>query len=144
MPMSMPVGIPLVKATSDIGFTINEVSADKAYSAKDNFNIVHELGGVAYIPFRGNATGKSDRTKGSRGKIWRRMFHYFQLNQEEFAQHYHKRSNVETTFFMIKAKFNDVLKSKTRTAQINELLLKVLCHNIVVVNNEIRGQGINV
>ena len=69
------------------------------------------------------------------------MFHYFQLNRDEFLEHYHKRSNVETTFFMIKAKFNDVLKSKTRAAQINEMLLKILCHNVVVVNNEIRAMS---
>lgn len=48
------------------------------------------------------------------------------------------RSNVESTFFMLKAKFSDLIRSKTETAQINELLLKVLCHNIVVVNNEVR------
>lgn len=43
---------------------------------------------------------------------------------------YHKRSNLETTFHMIKAKFGDKLRSKTRTAQVNEALCKVLCHNI--------------
>lgn len=31
---------------------------------------------------------------------------------------------------MIKTKFGDALRSKTRTAQINEALCKVLCHNI--------------
>ena len=45
-------------------------------------------------------------------------------------QSYHKRSNVETTFHMIKSKFGDSLRSKTKTAQINEALCKVLCHNI--------------
>ena len=43
---------------------------------------------------------------------------------------YHKRSNVETTFMMIKAKFGDSLRSQTERAQINEALCKVLCHNI--------------
>ena len=43
---------------------------------------------------------------------------------------YHKRSNVESTFSMIKAKFGDALRSKTETAQINEALCKVLCHNL--------------
>lgn len=43
---------------------------------------------------------------------------------------YHKRSNVETTFSMIKAKFGDSLRSKTETAQINEALCMVLCHNL--------------
>jgi transposase len=47
--------------------------------------------------------------------------------------HYHKRSNVETTFHMIKSKFGQRLRSKTMTAKINEALCKVLCHNLCVV-----------
>ena len=58
------------------------------------------------------------------------------LNREEFMQHYHLRSNVETTFSMIKAKFSEMIKSKTKTAQTNELLLKILCHNLVVLVEE--------
>lgn len=34
---------------------------------------------------------------------------------------------------MIKAKFGERLRSKTETAQINEALCKVLCHNLCVV-----------
>ena len=51
-------------------------------------------------------------------------------NQERFRQNYHKRSNVESTLHMIKSKFGNTLRSKTRTAQINEALCKILCHNI--------------
>jgi transposase len=54
-------------------------------------------------------------------------------HREEFLSHYHKRSNVETTFHMIKSKFGQRLRSKTMTAQINEALCKVLCHNLCVV-----------
>ena len=39
------------------------------------------------------------------------MFHYFQFRRDEFLAHYHKRSNVESTFSMIKAKFGDHLRS---------------------------------
>jgi hypothetical protein len=35
---------------------------------------------------------------------------------------------------MIKAKFGGTLRSKTRTAQINEALCKILAHNICVLN----------
>ncbi len=45
-------------------------------------------------------------------------------------EHYHKRSNVETTFHMIESKFGIALRSKSKTAQINEALCKVLSHNI--------------
>jgi transposase len=68
--------------------------------------------------------------------LWSKMYHYFAYNQEEFMAHYHKRSNVETTFSMIKRKFGSALKSKTETAQVNEVLLKILCHNICVVIQE--------
>ena len=63
-------------------------------------------------------------------------------NREEFLQHYHKRSNVETTFHMIKSKFGDSIRSKTETAQVNEVLLKILCHNICVVIQEMNELGI--
>lgn len=64
------------------------------------------------------------------------MYNYFMLNRDEFLQHYHLKSNVETTFSMIKAKFSETIKSKTKTAQANELLLKILCHNLVVLVEE--------
>jgi hypothetical protein len=34
---------------------------------------------------------------------------------------------------MIKSNFGERLKSKTETAQVNEALCKVLCHNLCVV-----------
>jgi hypothetical protein len=43
---------------------------------------------------------------------------------------------------MIKTKFRDDIKSKKPTAQINELLVKVLCHNICVVIQEINELGV--
>ncbi|MCK4416500.1 MAG: hypothetical protein KAU84_05030 [Thermoplasmatales archaeon] len=39
------------------------------------------------------------------GALWRKTFHYFQLHKEEFMDHYHKRSNAETVFAMMKRKF---------------------------------------
>ena len=58
------------------------------------------------------------------------MFHLFQLNRDEFVAHYHKRSNVKTTFSTIKAKFRDHVRSKSDAAMIDEVLCKIICHNI--------------
>lgn len=129
---------PLANATKANGFGIEEMTADMAYSSRDNLSLIEDFGGTAFIPFKKDTTG---RPKG-KSHTWRKMFHYFKFNQEEFMQHYHARSNVESTFNMIKAKFNDLLKSKTFTAQKNELLLKVLCHNIVCVIHETNELGI--
>lgn len=62
--------------------------------------------------------------------MWAKAFHLFMYQREEFSAHYHKRSNVETTFSMIKAKFGGRIRSKTTVAQTNEILCKVLCHNL--------------
>jgi transposase len=76
-----------------------------------NLYLADAIGATAYIPFRSTATGKS---RGS--AVWYKMYHYFMLNREEFMEHYHQRSNVETTFMMVKAKFGDKLKSKNWTS----------------------------
>lgn len=65
--------------------------------------------------------------------MWRR---------EDFLVHYHKRSMVESTFSMLKAKFGETLRSKGDVAQINELLCKVLCHNICCVIQSMYELGI--
>ena len=64
------------------------------------------------------------------------MWHYFNLRRDDFAAHYHKRSNVESTFSMMKRKFGDSLRSRTDVAMVNEALCKVLCHNLVVLIHE--------
>ena len=60
------------------------------------------------------------------------MFHYFAMNREEYLTHYHERSNVESAFSMIKRKFGDSLRAKTDTAMRNEVLAKIVCHNLCV------------
>ena len=43
---------------------------------------------------------------------------------------------------MIKSKFSGAIRSKNKIAQINELLIKVLAHNICVVIQEINELGV--
>jgi transposase len=58
------------------------------------------------------------------------MYYCFMYNRLNFMEHYHMRSNAESAFSMIKGNFGDALRSKFDTGQINEVLRKVLCHNI--------------
>jgi transposase len=127
---------PLIRKTAQ-GFAIDEVTADLAYSSRVNLQAVENVGGKAYIPFKKNATGKAGGST-----IWRKMYHYFQLNREEFLDHYHKRSNIEATNAAIKRKFGETLKSKNPTAQVNELLAKIIAYNLTVVIHEMYENGI--
>jgi hypothetical protein len=123
-----PVLPPLVNATAK-AFTISEVSADAAYGGAANVATIAAHNGTPFIAFKRNATGKASGLYGQ-------MFHYFMYRREDFLQHYHKRSNVESTFSMLKRKFGDALRSKTPTAMVNEALCKILCHNLVVLIHE--------
>ena len=109
-----------VRATAE-HFHIREVSADAVVDA----------GGVPYIDFKKVAKARAKGRKPD--ELWAQMYHMFTLNTAEFKRHYHKRSNVETTFHMIKSKFSDKVRAKTDTAQVNEVLMKVLCHNVCVL-----------
>lgn len=125
---------PLVSETAE-GFTIGEVSADKAYSSYDNFETVAGFGGEAFIAFRTGATGE-------RGGTFEKMFHYFQFKKDEFLAHYHRRSNVESTFSMVKRKFGSDVRSKTDAAMKNEVLCKLVAHNLCVLIQEQHELGI--
>lgn len=61
------------------------------------------------------------------------MVYYYSFRHGQFLATYHKRSNVETVFHMIKSKFDTHLRSKGDTAQVNDALCKVLCHNLCVL-----------
>lgn len=115
--------LPSLLDTTAENFTVREVSADKAYASEVNFQAIARHQAEAFIPFRSNATGGI-------GGLFAKAFHYFSLCREEFNQHYHKRSNVESTFSMMKAKFGDSVRSKMDVAMKNEVLCKVLCRNI--------------
>jgi transposase len=132
-----PVFKSLIEETAK-RFELLEVSADKAYSSRKNLQLVEDLGGKAFIPFRSNASGRS---KGA--PAWKEAYYMFMHNRDAFLKHYHRRSNAETVFHMIKAKFGSNIRSKNKIAQINEVLLKILCHNICVVIQAMHELGID-
>jgi transposase len=118
---------PLVETTAQ-SFTVKEVPADKAYLSHENLTLVESVGGTAFVPFKCNSQ------PGEAGSLWEKMYWYYALRRDEFLKHYHQRSNAESTFAMVKAKFRDHVRSKTDVAMKNEVLCKFLCHNIIVVH----------
>ena len=116
-------------------FRMAEVSADKAYLSEANLRHIEEHGAYPYIPFKSNTTGQGS-------PMWMRLYGYFMLNEESWSDHYHRRSNVETAFSMIKGKFGDSVRAKSEVGQVNESLLKCLCHNICVLIHAMHEFGV--
>lgn len=133
-----PQFLPMLEELKDAGFTFLEVTADKAYLSRDNYQGAADLGFDPYIPF------KVDSTASAQGyKIWREKYHQFQLHREEFDAHYHDRSNVESAISAIKRKLGEPLLSKNSVARLNELLAKLLAYNITVLIHEMYEHGID-
>jgi transposase len=120
-----PILPELVKTTAE-QFPISEVSADKAYLSVENVETIFAAGGTPFIAPKSNTTGGA-------GGLFEKMFHYYQFNREQYMDHYHKRSNVESTFSMVKRKFGDSIRSRTDVAMKNEVYCKLLCHNLCCV-----------
>ena len=150
----------LVESTAE-RFTMAGVSADKAYLSGDNLAAIEAVGGRPVIAFKSNS--KQD------GPVaWRRMHVMFVLREEEFMAAWRQRSNVESAFSAIKRKFGGAVRSKTFTAQKNEVLpsrarragpmfganardapedhhgdeAKILCHNLAVLCHAMHELGI--
>jgi transposase len=115
--------LPELLATTAQHFNVQEVPADKGYSSVENTEAVFKIGATPFIAYKSSATGAA-------GGLWEKMYHFFEYRREEFLRHYHARSNVESTFSMIKAKFGDAVRARSDAAMTNEALCKILCHNI--------------
>lgn len=109
----LPCGATVEKTAKSID--VKEVSADKGYSSLENHNAIARVGATPYIAFKANATGEV-------GGLFQKMLHFYCFNRDAFLVAYHKRSNAESTFNMIKAKFSTRLHSKGNTARSNSRL----------------------
>jgi transposase len=126
---------PTLLNTTARGFKVKQASGDKAYCGEENFQAVEAVGGTAYIAFKSNATG-------SIGGLYRKMYHLFCANREEYLRHYHRRSNVESVFSAVKRLFGDSVRSKTDEAMRNEVLGKLLAYNITQLVHAIYELGL--
>jgi transposase len=112
-----------------------ELAADKAYLGCRNTETVEAFGGTPCIMFK-NTVEPKDKS------IWAKMYHSFMYNREALMWHYHKRSNAESAFSMMKGKFGDAVRSKSEVGQVNEVLANCLCHNVCVLIRAARELGV--
>ena len=134
--------LPRLLRRSTENFKVEELSADKGYLSKKNFNTAAALGVDLYMPFKVDSRERNPKRK--RSVPWEKAFRYFHDHREEFLQHYHLRSNAESTMQMLKSKFGTAVRSRTQAGQFNELLARCLCHNICVLVHSMYELGIEV
>ena len=116
---------PLVREANKI-FNIQELYADGAYLSEENFKLCHSLNIKSYIRPREDAILEKFGNP-----IWSNSIDRYMKDLEKGDERrYTLRNNVECTFHMIKSVFSDVLRHKIFDARVNELLARIVCHNI--------------
>jgi len=106
-----------------------ELSADPGYLSRANVEHIAKNGMIPYILPKKNTIAKN---RGS--SAWGRMITLWKEYQDLFALHYHQRSNVESTFSMLKRKFGYHTRAKSEIGQTNEILTKIVCLNAAILS----------
>lgn len=129
--------LPTVVGDRPRHFQFQDFVGDRAYGSREVYNFLDKAGLDVYIPFKRTS---SSAAKGSR--LWKEMYEFFKRCPEEYNMHYHQRSNVESTFHMLKQRFGHNLLTKGFTANQNEIKTRILCHNLCVLIQEAAERGI--
>lgn len=132
--------LPQLINTTAQRFKIKHVVADKAYLALPNLQAAHAVGAEAIIPMKINSVPHEGEDEGT--VLWNNLYHFFGGKRQEFLAIYHQRSNVETTIMMVKTKFSEHVRSRHPRARVNEVLVKILCHNICQINRLVNEWGV--
>jgi len=111
----------LIKHLPDLG----NVLGDKAFSSRNNCQLVVDKNGTPYLCFRKNARSNA------KGKpAWIISFRAHKNNPEAWLAVYHLRSIIESVFSSIKKRWGSFLLSRKQWMQKKELALKVFSYNI--------------
>ena len=133
--------LPELLTTTARHFDVQAVSGDKAYTSKANLRAIVEAGALPYLMFKSNT--RADQGHHRKDSLWEQTVLAMMNNRDEWLARYHQRSNVESTFAMVKSKFGASVRSRTPVAQVNEVMAKFLCHNICVVIQAMYELGID-
>jgi hypothetical protein len=126
--------LPGLIARTAKNFRVLRVMADGGYQSADNYAAIDEIGAVPFIPFEeGNRAGTG---------LWARMYHFYHFRHAEFMRHFNKRSLVECVFSMIKKRFGEAVLARSDVAMKNEVLCKVICHNLCRVIHAMFDSGL--
>lgn len=117
---------PLLRDTVALGFDFKSVTADRGYVSKHNIKVIRELGATPYITFKKN----NRLSKKGADVEWDEALERFRRRQgDDFIPHL-ERNMAETAHRMVKRRFGKAVGAFDETGQINQVLLKVIGHNL--------------
>jgi len=105
------------------------VFADKGYLSRENFQLVADKGGEAFIPFKkGKKKGSTDAPKSH--PAWKFAFHFWKSLNGIYMSIYHQRSRIEAVFSALKKRYGDKLYCKKAGMRRKEMALRFIAYNL--------------
>lgn len=124
-----PIFKEIASSVVNNGFVIDKCLADAGYLSKDNYALCQELGMKSvFIDFKKNTTGKK-----AGSSVYKNAFNLYKNEPEIWHEDYRYRVLVESAFSVIKKKLLNWLRTRDETAQFNEMLLRALAYNLMIL-----------
>jgi len=104
---------------------LGRVLADKGYLSRENFQLVADKGGEAFIPFK---KGSTDSPKSH--PAWKFAFHFWKSLNGIYMSIYHQRSRIEAVFSALKKRYGDRLYCRKAGMRRKEMALRFIAYNL--------------
>ena len=108
---------------------VKDISADGGYTGRSNYEAAARWGAQAYLPFDDRHTLPSPLDP----SVWAVAKRFYFDEPEKFMPQFYYQNMAESAFSRIKRLLHESIRSKKIDAQVNEMLLKGLCINIIVL-----------
>lgn len=108
---------------------LGDVLADKGYLSRENFQLVADKGGEAFIPFKkGKKKGSTDSPKSH--PAWKFAYHFWKSLNGIYMGIYHQRSRIEAVFSALKRRYGDKLYCRKAGMRRKEMALRFIAYNL--------------
>ena len=119
----------LLRRLAALGFRPGQILADRGYSSESILQLIVELGAEPVIAFKSIYS----RNRLPAKDLMRKLYLAFLADPEGFQEKYRDRPLIEAGISALKRKFVEAVRGRTHRTRVNEVLYKVLCHNIDVL-----------
>ncbi len=104
---------------------LGNVTADKGYLSRDNFQLVADRRGRAFIPFKKNSTAKAKSSP-----AWKAAFYFWKTLNGIYMLIYHQRSKIEAVFSALKKRYGDNLYCRKAGMRRKEMAMRFIAYNL--------------
>jgi transposase len=122
-----------------LGYTAKYVFGDLLYSTEPMHEAILAFGAEPVIPFKTIYTPARLPTS----DLMRRFYKQFLADPEAFRARYRYRVLIEAEISALKRRFSENIRSREPIARVNEILFKVLCHNICCIIHAATEHGLD-